>query len=266
MVLWWCVHTFAGGHLDNHLTACLLSLSWVWIGICCNKTERLLYYYLLLDGMRTALVPCSANKWSPLNSGAWASSAGESSKHVAWDHWGIMTTFKNRQWMSKSGSFFFKSLLAGSPGQMSSPGTDALTRAWNRISVRSARRSLREATTYPSMSRCTGSLEATAPCAQWTDWSPLGSFSPIRPRTANDSTLLTMFLVIIYWSSLLLDTIMSECSVSYQRDLRTKLFWGELGEGGGLLFFFLLLLLFLFFLLSCPSLLLLPLEITVFYF
>lgn len=62
---------------------------------------------------------------------------------------------------------------------------------------------------------------------------------------------------------LLLDTTVSEYPVSFKDDLRMKLFWGQ-GRGMFLPFFFKDA--FFPFFLSFPPLLLLLLEITVFYF
>lgn len=67
---------------------------------------------------------------------------------------------------------------------------------------------------------------------------------------------------------LLLDTTVSEYPVSFKDDLRMKLFWGQ-GRGMFLPFFFFSPFFkdaFFPFFLSFPPLLLLLLEITVFYF
>lgn len=66
---------------------------------------------------------------------------------------------------------------------------------------------------------------------------------------------------------LLLDTTMFECPASFKDDLRIKLFLGQIrGVGCFFLFFFFFSFKDIIFLLSVSPLLLLLLEITVFYF
>lgn len=79
--------------------------------------------------------------------------------------WGDV--FKLAVRLSITNPIYLKSFssLAGSPGQMSCPGTGAPTQGSNPTSVQCVRRSLLAVTTCPSMSRCTGSRAATAPCA-----------------------------------------------------------------------------------------------------
>lgn len=132
---------------------------------------------------------------------------------------------------------------------MSCPGTGAPTRGWSPTSVQSVRRSLLEVTTCPNTSRCTGSHEATAPSAPWTD----GSCFPLPAQPSHNSWWQHFahyissdnLFVSTEQSMLLLDTTMFECPTSFKDDLRMKLF---LGQGSGVLgrFFFFLRILFSF--------------------